>query len=60
MCVCKHVLWLTCHRNFGPGDFGPGGPKSPILFHRDLGSPDHNHQWFWSDSSYLGPGRSAV
>ena len=26
-----------CHRNFGPGKFGPGGPKSPILFRRHFG-----------------------
>jgi len=28
---------MLCHRNFGPGDFGPGGPKSPILFRGDFG-----------------------
>ena len=35
---------VDCHGNFGPDDFGPGGPKSPILFGRDFGPPDHNHK----------------
>ena len=45
--VCR-----ACYRNFDPGVFCSGGPKSPILFRGDFGPPDHNHKWFWSDSSY--------
>ena len=33
----------ACHQNFVLGDFGPGGPKSPILFRGDFGPPDQSH-----------------
>ena len=35
--VCL-LCTVCCHRNFGPG-----GPKSLILFHGEFGPPDPNH-----------------
>ena len=40
--IINHVTFpgRACHRDFGLGDFGPGGPKSSYGSHGDSGPPD--------------------